>query len=103
MLDLFYSMAAAVIELLVMVLPDSPITDWLATFSMEDSAIVTGLGWLNWLVDINACLLIFTAWLACVAVYYGARYGISVFGGTQKFVRSVIGTIGGVITGGGGE
>lgn len=102
MVDLFYSMACGVIQLLLMLLPDSPLADWLETAQMEDSAIVTGLGWLNWLVDLQAWLMIMTVWLAAVTVYFGVKYGVSVFGGLRQFTGNIY-SVFSQFLGGGGE
>lgn len=93
MLELFYSFRAAALQLLVDILPDSPITQaWLET-GLEDTSIALGLRWLNWLVDINAMIIILDMWLIAVGVYYMARYGISIFGGLKNLAVNVFTTL----------
>ena len=94
MWDLFLTFRAAALQLLVSILPDSPISDWLETVSMEDSAISTGLSWMNWLVDINAMKILMGLWLVAVGLYYMAKYGLSIFGGLKNLAADVLGTLG---------
>lgn len=94
MWDLFLTFRAAALQVLVDILPDSPISDWLETVSMSDSAISTGLGWMNWLVDINAMKILMGLWLVAVGLYYMAKYGLSIFGGLKNLAADVLGTLG---------
>lgn len=63
--ELFNKFAAAVAA----VLPRSPFSDALASFSN-----LPYLGWLNWFIPVGACIKIATAWLAAIALFY--LYGI---------------------------
>lgn len=50
---------------LVSLLPMSPFRNFEIAESME-----TGLGWLNWFIDIESCMIIFNTWLGlCIAAY----------------------------------
>lgn len=93
MWDLWLTFKVAALDLLVTILPDSPISDWLESVSMADSAIAKGLGWLNWFADINAMLILMGLWLTAVGVYYAAKYGLSIFGGLRGLARDVFTTI----------
>ena len=58
MLDFFYSMVAGLTQFLLAVLPDSPVSSWLSSLNMQTSSIYTGLGWLNWIIDINGIKIV---------------------------------------------
>ena len=88
MYDLFLTFRAAALQLLVDILPDSPISDWLESIATQDTAIAQGIAWLNWLVDINGMLLIMDLWLIAIGVYYMSRYGISLFGDLKSYATS---------------
>lgn len=50
---------------LLAVLPRSPFSEFIGYFEN-----LPYLGWLNWIVPIKEILLVFSAYLAAVAVYY---------------------------------
>lgn len=89
MADLILSMMVSAMQLLIDLLPDSPIQDWLEGAALEGSAVLTGLGWLNWLVDISAMKIILGLWLVAVGIYYSTRFGLSIFGGLRNLAREI--------------
>lgn len=70
MLDLLASAGLWVTQLLLTVLPDSPITNWIGGLSSQFDAIHTGLAVMNVFVDINGMVILLGLWLmAMIAVY----------------------------------
>lgn len=95
MFDLFYSLVAGLTQFLLAVLPDSPISTWLSGVNLQASSIATGLGWLNWLVDINAMKIVMGLWLVAMLAYLVARFGISMSNNLKNIVGRFLGNIGG--------
>ena len=93
MLDLFWSAVAAVTQVLLTLLPDSPFSSWLSSQNTQATAISNGLGWLNWLVDVNAMKILLGLYLVAITAYYAVTYGISTFGGISSYVRSFFGNL----------
>lgn len=52
-------------EKILSVLPTSPFARYIDAFSD-----MPFLSWLNWFVPIKACLIVFSAWLVAVALFY---------------------------------
>lgn len=50
-------------------LPDSPFQ----TLIDDTSALVTGLGWLNWFVPVGTMLGIFAAWLGLMVAFVAVK------------------------------
>lgn len=95
MLDLFYSMVAGITQFLLAVLPDSPVSGWISSINLQVSSISTGLGWLNWLVDINGMKIIMGLWLVAVLAYLVARFGIKMSNSIKSIVGRFLGNLGG--------
>lgn len=55
------------LQVILSVLPTSPIRGIIDSIDM--SGMETGLGWLNWFVDVSWMLEVFSLWLTAYAVY----------------------------------
>ena len=69
MLDFLADFLSGFFGMLAGLLPDSPFADWASVAE----GFSTGLGWLNWLVDVGGCLAIFVAWIALALVVTVAK------------------------------
>ena len=85
MIDLIASVMLWVVQQMLTLLPDSP---FLNGFSFNLSGLITGIGWLNWLVDIDGCVTVFELWLLALASFYTWKIGYKIFAGLGGF-RSV--------------
>lgn len=101
MLDLFASAALWVVQLLIKILPDSFVPDWLSGLNFGLDAVVTGLGYLNWFVDVNGMCIVMGLWLVAISAYYTWKFGTSAFDGLRSMVGSVTGWVGSLFGGGG--
>lgn len=79
MLEYLKVLATTVIDFICDILPTDAIQEHISNLIMEGTAILTGLSWLNWLVDINGINLIFDMWLLGMAAYYVFKYGVNIF------------------------
>lgn len=70
MLGLIVGAIGGLVQILTTFLPRSPFSDYL--IALPDWTD-TALGWLNWLVPVQACFNFFLAWLAAVAIYTAIR------------------------------
>lgn len=87
--DVLYSAANWVIDLLIGLLPMSPFATLTA-----GSLVGEGMGWLNYFADIGGMIDLFTAWLACLALFITARAVVSVardVGGFKQLYKSLFG------------
>lgn len=67
-LDFVYDMLYQAIDLL----PDSPFASMLSAF--EDSGFQNIMNYINFFIPVGPMLGILTAYVACVAIWYVARY-----------------------------
>lgn len=89
MFDMLASLGLAVVQFLSAILPESPFTDWLDGISLDLDGLVTGLGWLNWVLDVGGMVLVMDAWLLAVGVWLARGFGISILGGIRGAVRTI--------------
>lgn len=66
MLDFMKNILDEFADLIISVLPKSPFIDFFE--SVED---IPYLGYLNWFIPVGAILKVFTAYLVCIALFYG--------------------------------
>lgn len=99
MVDAVASAALWVVQLLLDILPDSFVTDWLSGLDFGLSAVVTGLGWLNWAFDVSGMALVMELWLLGILAFYAWTLGGGVFNATVSMVRNVAGWLPGGIAG----
>lgn len=87
--DLILSAGVWVTQLLVDVLPDSPITDLLLSINAEWSALSEGLRVLNYFMDINAMVIMLGIWLVVVMIYYGKIFALRTVSGLAGALSSI--------------
>lgn len=86
MADMLTEGALWVVQLLLQVLPESFVTDWLAGMGTDLEWVHQGLSALNWLIDINGMLVVMGLWLLCVQSYFVCRFGISGFARLREYL-----------------
>lgn len=67
-----------IVQQMLAILPDSPFLNGL---EISTSGMAMGIGWLNWLVDVNGCITVFEVWLLALASFYAWKIGYKVFVG----------------------
>lgn len=90
-MDYLKVLATTVIDFVCDILPTDALQEFLGDLIMEASAVLTGLSWLNWLVDINGINLIFDMWLLGMAAYYVFKYGVNIFNGGASVFKDYAG------------
>lgn len=61
--SVIYLVASTILNLLLTLLPLSPF----ASLQLPEG-VDLAIGWLNWVVDIDACIRLMAAWIACALV-----------------------------------
>lgn len=89
MLDLFLFAGLFVVQLLLSILPDSPITSWLADIDTSGRVLSQALGVLNWVIDINGMEIMMGAWLLCIMGYMVWRLGSAAYPAIMSGFRGV--------------
>ena len=102
MVDLLSSAALVVVQLLLLVLPDSFIESWLSGAADTMSALSVGLGVLNWFVDVNGMVILLSLWSIAAMAFYAWRFGMFAFNSLHEFVGGASGFFG-LLGDGGGE
>ena len=107
MIEALASAADWIVQLLLKILPDSFITDWLSGLDFGLSSVATGLRYLNWFVDVNGMLIVMDLWLLGLLAYYSWRFSGAVFNAVSQAVTNVAGWLpgglSGLLPGGDGE
>lgn len=85
------TLATNVINFICDILPGDGIQNFIKNLIMQGGAILTGLSWLNWFVDINAINLILDMWLLALGAYYVYKYGINIFQGGANVLKRFAG------------
>ena len=65
MIDAIFALLNGILSFLNGILPDSPF----ATIIEGNDAVLTALGWLNWLFPVGTCLGIFGVWLGLLVAW----------------------------------
>lgn len=90
-MDYLMSLAVTLINLVCEMLPLDGLQTWISNIVMEGSAILTGLSWLNWFVDLNGMNLILDVWLIGMAAYYVFKYGVNIFNNMASVYKQYAG------------
>lgn len=89
MLDLLMFAGLFIVQTLLAILPDSPITSWLESIDTTGGVILQALGVLNWVVDINGMEVIMGVWLTCIMAYLVWRLGSSAYPTIMQGFRGI--------------
>ena len=90
-MDYLKALATKVIDFICDILPTDGIQNWIKELLMETGAVLTGLSWLNWFVDINAINIVLDLWLLAMGAYYVFKYGINIFQGGASVLKRFAG------------
>ena len=91
MLDYLKTIATSVINFICDLLPVDGIQQYLSNLLMQGTAVLTGLSWLNWFVDVNGINVIMDIWLLAMGAYYAFKYGVNIFNGFANYLTNVVG------------
>lgn len=94
MLELLLRAGLFVAKMLNSLLPVSPFTSMIARVQTYVDSMSAGLGMLNWLVDVDAILIVFDLWLLAIAAYYAFVFGVDIFKNLTDGIYKILDTFG---------
>lgn len=74
MLSFLFNVLKGLFGILNSFLPDDPFTPYIRSFDAWDTA----LGWLNWVIPVNTCLVIAGLWLTALVAFTVISYALDV-------------------------
>lgn len=103
MLETFGSGILWVLQRLLSILPDSPVTRMFGGWASGLDALTRGLRVLNWMVDINGCLIMMGIWVLAIQAYLTFRWLLRLVEGAHNPIGSAWNLFKGLFGGGTGE